>query len=173
MAAPHVHWVEVYGGSLAVTLAKDPEGISEVVNDRYWQLQNFWRVLQQPDLFERFQRRVEATPFSFEEWKAADEINRHFPPADPSIQEQVEWAVAFFIACRQSRAGGFKDFATLSRLRTRRQMNEQASAWLTAVEGLPEIHARLKRVAILNDNAVDVIRTQDGPSTLFYCDPPV
>jgi DNA adenine methylase len=51
-------------------------------------------------------------------------------------------------------------------------MNEQASAWLTAVEGLPSVHARLRRVAVLHRPAVEVIRQQDGPATLFYCDPP-
>lgn len=80
--------------------------------------------------------------------------------------------MAFFIHARQSRQGLFKDFATLSRNRTRRGMNEQVSAWLTAIEGLPEVHERLKRVVILNRDASDVIRSQDGPNTLFYCDPP-
>jgi DNA adenine methylase len=51
-------------------------------------------------------------------------------------------------------------------------MNEQASAWLSAVAGLASVHARLRRVAILNRDALDVIRQQDGPSTLFYLDPP-
>jgi DNA adenine methylase len=51
-------------------------------------------------------------------------------------------------------------------------MNEQAAAWLTAVEGLPEVHARLRRVVVLNRPALDVIRQQDGPDTLFYLDPP-
>jgi DNA adenine methylase len=51
-------------------------------------------------------------------------------------------------------------------------MNAEASAWLTTVEGLPDVHARLMRVAVLCRPALDVIRTQDGPQTLFYCDPP-
>src|SRR5579871_6951614 len=63
-------------------------------------------------------------------------------------------------------------FASLSRTRTRRRMNEQASAWLNAIEGLSAVHARLKRVAILDRDASDVIRQQDGPDTLFYLDPP-
>src|SRR4051794_37852271 len=63
-------------------------------------------------------------------------------------------------------------FAPLSRTRTRRGMNEQASAWMNAVEGLPAVHARLRRVALLNRDALDVIRQQDGPDTLFYLDPP-
>lgn len=172
LAAQHTHWVEVYGGGLSVTLAKDPAGISEVVNDSYWQLQNFWWVLQDSKLFDEFRRRVEATPFSENEWTTADCINRPAPGSDLPPEDVVERAVAFFIACRQSRAGQFREFATLSRNRTRRGMNEQASAWLTAVEGLPEVHARLKRIVILNDDALEVIKSQDGASTLFYLDPP-
>ncbi len=51
-------------------------------------------------------------------------------------------------------------------------MNEQASAWLSSVEGLPAVHGRLKRIAIRNMPALDSIRAEDGPATLFYCDPP-
>src|SRR5262249_40594653 len=87
--------------------------------------------------------------------------------ADP-----VRQAVQFFVRCRQSLAGRFDTFAPLSRTRTRRAMNEQASAWLNAVEGLPAVHARLKRVAILDRDALDVLRQQDGDQTLFYLDPP-
>jgi DNA adenine methylase len=65
-----------------------------------------------------------------------------------------------------------QDFATLSRRRTRRNMNEQASAWLNAVEGLPAVHERLKRVVVLDSPALEVIQQQDGPDTLFYLDPP-
>jgi DNA adenine methylase len=52
-------------------------------------------------------------------------------------------------------------------------MNEQASGWLNAVDGLWNVHWRLKRVAIVGPKpAVEVIREQDGPGTLVYCDPP-
>jgi hypothetical protein len=55
-----------------------------------------------------------------------------FAPCEP-----VPSAVNFFVRCRQSMAGRMRDFATLSRTRVRRGMNEQAAAWLSAVEGLP------------------------------------
>lgn len=162
---PHTHYVEPYFGGGAVLFAKPVEwieGHSEVVNDIYRELTNFWRVLQQtPD---RMLRALWATPFSAEEFDAACQIK-----AD---EENVRRATAFFIRYRQSRQGLGKDFATLSRNRTRRGMNEQASAWLSAIEGLPEAHERLKRVVILNDDACKVIKQQDGPETFFYCDPP-
>jgi DNA adenine methylase len=164
---PHTHYVEPFAGGLAVLLAKDPEGISEVVNDLDGGLTNFWRVLQGEATFRRFHRMVEATPFSEPEWEAARDGLQGCPDADP-----VQRAFWFFIRCRQSLAGRMDSFAPLSRTRTRRGMNEQASAWQSAVEGLPAVHARLWRVAILNRPAVEVIRQQDGPGTLHYLDPP-
>jgi DNA adenine methylase len=158
----HVHYVEPFAGGLSVLLAKDPKGVGEVVNDLDLRLSNFWRVLQAEEPFAQFRRIVEATPFSEVEWADAGE------PADGP----VERAVRFFIRCRQSLAGRMQSFAPLSRRRTRRGMNEQTAAWIGAVDGLAAVHARLRRVAILNREAVDVIRQQDGPNTLFYLDPP-
>jgi DNA adenine methylase len=161
---PHIHYVEAYAGGLSVLFAKDPDGISEVINDINGHLSNFWRILQDEQTFARFQRILEAVPFSEVEWRDSD-VNSVVP-------DSVESAARFFIRCRQSLAGRMDKFAPLSRTRTRRRMNEQASAWLNAVEGLPAVHRRLKRVAVLNRDALDVIRQQDGPDTLYYLDPP-
>lgn len=175
----HLHYVEPFAGGLSVLLQRDPldpskywetgthsQGVSEVVNDMSRELTNFWRVLQCEGSFARFRRIVEAMPFSEFEWNDADERQR------PIERLDVEAAVAFFVRCRQSRAGGFKDFAPITRNRLRRRINEQVSAWLNSVDGLPAVATRLRRVAILNGDAIDVIRTQDGPATLFYLDPP-
>lgn len=160
----HTHYVEPYAGGLSVLLAKEPEGVSEVVNDLHGGLTNFWTVLQCHTAFGLFHRRLEAVPFSETVWQDAGRVT--------SMGTAVDKAAGFFVRCRQSLAGRMKDFAPLSRTRTRRGMNEQAAAWLSAVEGLPAVHARLKRVVILNRDAIDVIRQQDGSATLFYLDPP-
>jgi DNA adenine methylase len=165
----HVHYVEPYCGGLAVLLQKNPVGVSEVVNDIHGGLTNFFRVLQSESQFAQFQRLVSAVPFSQVEWDHAN--NAGIFPRDPKIID-VPAAVRFFIACRQSRAGTFDSFAPLSRTRTRRQMNEQVSAWMTAVDGLPQVAERLKRVVILNKDALEAIRQEDGPQTLYYLDPP-
>lgn len=159
---PHIHYVEPFAGGLSVLLRKSYHGVSEVVNDLNNDLINFWRVLQSEATFRAFRRRLEATPFS--------EVEFH--QANGEAKDGVERACSFFIRCRQSRQGLGKDFATLSRTRTRRGMNEQASAWWTAIDGLEDIYRRMQRVVILNQDACDVIRQQDGPSTLYYCDPP-
>lgn len=160
----HTHYVEPYFGGGSVLLRKDPEGVSEVVNDLNGGLSTLWRVLSCPVKFPALCRRVEATPVSEDVFEMAGNVDRG--------ASDVDIAVQFFVRARQSRQGLMRDFATLSRNRTRRGMNEQVSSWLTALEGLPEVHARLKRVVILNRPAIEVIKQQDGPNTLFYLDPP-
>ena len=51
---------------------------------------------------------------------------------------------------------------------------QQVSAWLSAVEGLPTVHARLQRVVLLHRPALDVIRLlhQRG-AQISYHDPHV
>lgn len=177
-----LHYVEPYAGGLSVLLAQNPEGISEVVNDRNMDLSNFWCVLQNRPLFQEFQRILAVTPFSEVEYDSAHDILCGQKPDilftlatgidDQRAAASVARAVAFFCYCRMSLAGRMKAFAPLSRTRTRRGMNEQASAWLNAIEGLPAVHERLQRVVILNRDAIDVITQQDGSHTLIYADPP-
>lgn len=167
----HTHYVEPYAGGLSVLLAKPAElikGHSEVVNDLNGGLSNFWDVLSSEELFSELKCRLESTPFSERIWETAALQNQATTPKE----DMVDSAVRFFIQYRQSRQGLGKDFATLSRNRTRRGMNEQVSSWLAAVEGLPEAHERLKRVVVLNRDAAQVIQQQDGTNSFFYLDPP-
>lgn len=159
----HIHYVEPYFGGGALLLAKPYEGISEVVNDLNLELTDFWRCLSNKSEFNEFFRIVQAIPFSQYEYKAASE---------DAVRGRVARAVAFFVRCRQSMSGRMDSFAPLSKTRTRRGMNEQAAAWLTAIEGLSAVHERLKRVVVLCDDALKVIKSQDDPETFFYVDPP-
>jgi DNA adenine methylase len=173
----HLHYVEPYAGGLAVLLARDPDdprlwlgngsgsrGVSELANDLDGRLMNFWRVLQDPGIFKRFRRQVEAIPLARAAWQAAYD---HAYGSDP-----VADAVAFFVDCRQSLAGRRKAFTGITRTRTRRGINGNASEWLGAVDGLAEVHARLRPVVLENRPALEVIRREDTPGTLFYLDPP-
>jgi DNA adenine methylase len=171
---PHLHYVEPFFGGGAVLLARNPndsalwiseqKGVSEIVNDLNGTLINFWRVLQKPEDFERFRRTVEAIPMAKAEWQKAHE--------HVLGQDSVANAVAFFVDCRQSRSGLMNSFTAITRNRIRRGMNGNVSEWLSSVDGLPEIHSRLRRVLIEQMPAIDLIRREDTPATLFYCDPP-
>lgn len=175
----HTHYVEPFFGGGSVLLQKPAEfieGHSEVVNDLNGELVCFWQVLQDDSLFKEFSKLIDVVPFSEEAFDNAAKHLKTLDPANYSLKlgpyETVIRAASFFVRNRQSRQGLMKDFATMSRTRTRRGMNEQVSSWLTAIERLPEIHARLKRVVIFNKDAIELIKQQDGPKTLFYLDPP-
>ncbi len=163
-----LHYVEPYFGGGSVLFQMDPEGISEVVNDANEDLTNFWFCLASEMTRDELLNKLNFIEFSEFKFSEAQSFM-----SDYNLDEcdSVHRAAMFFIRYRQSRQGLGKDFATLTRNRTRRGMNEQVSSWLTAIEGLPEAHERLKRVVILNRDAIDVIRQQDGPRTLFYLDP--
>lgn len=176
----HMHYVEAYAGGLAVLLERDPNdprlwvgdkadraGVSEVVNDLNAELTNFWRVLRDPEYFGEFHRRAQCDPLGRPQFaEAAEALAKHefFGPVDRALK--------FFVAARQSRAGTFKGFTSLTRSRTRRGVNGNASEWLGAVDGLPAVHARLRPVVVENMDAVKLIRREDTPHTLFYLDPP-
>lgn len=171
----HEHYLEPYFGGGSVLLRKDPEGVSEVICDLSGALTNFWRVLQDPISFDAFRLRCRSTPFSEIEWAEAKQLMRGLRnndhPAYPSLC--VKWAHEFFVYCRQSMAGRQDSFAPLTKRRLRRGMNEQVSAWLSSVEELDVVHARLKRVLILKPtDAMRLLPRYDKPKWLYYLDPP-
>lgn len=178
---PHIHYVEPFAGGLAVLLERDPNdctlwhghgsshaGVSEVANDINGELMNFWGVLRDERAFTHFTRMVEATPLSRGVFEAANLVPANLTPHVLDVPA----AVNFFIRARQSRAGTFKGFTSLTRSRTRRGINGNASEWLGAVEGLAAVHARLQPVVLENMDAMKLIVREDAPETLFYLDPP-
>lgn len=156
-----LHRVIPYAGGLGEFWNWDCEGVSEVINDLDGALINFYEVLRDPKLFSQFRLLCELTPFGEPSWNM-----------QPKDDKPVTLAHQFFINVRQSMAGRRDCFTPLSRTRLRRNMNEQVSAWLNAVEGLDQVHQRLRRVVVYCMDALSLIRKEDGARTLFYLDPP-
>lgn len=167
-AGGYTHRNIVFAGGLGEFWNWEPiEGISEAVNDANSYLAAFWKVLACPEMFEDFKRLVDALPLCQEFWEDAAREMAECMPKDDMLMA----AFTFFVRYRMSRQGLGKDYTTPT-TRTRRGMNEQVSAWLSAVEGLPECHARLRRVEIRNLDCPEFIDAYDHPRALFYCDPP-
>lgn len=160
-ADSYTHYCEPYAGGLAVLLQCDGEGVSEAVNDIHEELANFWAVLVTDS--EEFIRAVSLIPLSQSIWE-----NSFLKAGERS---RIDRAVAFFVRYRQSRQGLGRDYCTPT-ARVRRGMNENVSAWLSAVEGLPEACERLRRVEVCCMDAVDFIKRYDHANALFYLDPP-
>jgi DNA adenine methylase len=160
------HYCEPFAGSAAVLLNRAASPV-ETYNDLDGEVVNFFRVLR--DQPEAIIRAIALTPFAREEYHAA-----LAPPPGPV--GDVERARRFFVRARQTRTG-LAQTASLGRWANCREtsragMSGVVSRWLGSVDGLPEVAARLLRVQIENRPAIDLIRLNDGPRTLFYCDPP-
>jgi DNA adenine methylase len=179
----HLHYVEPYFGGGQVLFTRDPaerrlwwpgrtsdgrqaDGVSELINDLHSDLMNFYAVLKDPEGFARLQHRLSLTLHSEAEWNAS----RHLLAG--SDGDCVERAAALFSCCRQSLSGRMKSFAGTVRTRLRGGRNDGVNAWWGAVDGLEAVHNRLRDVKILNRPALEVIRSEDTPATLFYLDPP-
>lgn len=160
----HHAYVEVFGGAGALILAKAP-GKVDVYNDLDSGLVSFYRTLRDPASFAAFSRALALTPFSREEWRAAKN-------AYPTCTDEIERARLFFILARQSFGGDFAHSWGYAAEETARGMSKEVSAWLSAIDRLPEIVARFQAIQIEHDDWRKIIARYDRPETLFYLDPP-
>jgi DNA adenine methylase len=161
---PHRIYVEPFGGGASMLLARSPSAV-EVYNDLNSGLVNLFRVLRNKKQFAEFLRLAQLTPYAREEhdlckrncWEAADPVER---------------AHAFFVVARMSFGGIFDNGWGYAVNASNRGMASQVSNFLSAVERLPEVAERLKRVQVEHTDALKVIDTYDGPETFFFLDPP-
>ncbi|MDB4476883.1 DNA adenine methylase [Rhodopirellula sp.] len=162
----HLNYLEPYFGAGSVLLAKAPNGKSEIANDIYSHLFDFFSVLRDQELYQELISRCELTPVSEKSWQEAVEMlsQENLP--------QVERAYAFYVSVQQSRQGLQNDFLTPTYKRLRGNRNAEVNAYLSGVDRLPEYHKRLQNVMFFNRDAIEVIQSQDCESRLIYADPP-
>jgi DNA adenine methylase len=161
---PHRIYVEPFGGGASVLLAKLPSPV-EVYNDADHALYELFVVLADPAEFERFYRRVAALPCSRELYRECRDTWR--------LQtDRLERVWRWFVVARQSFAGRFgRGWGSVVKSSSR-GMVRSCSDWLSAIDRLPEIHARLQRVQIESADWRVILDRYDTPETLFYLDPP-
>jgi DNA adenine methylase len=161
---PHQIYVEVFGGGASLLFAKNPSPV-EVYNDLDSGLVNFFRVLRDPDKFERFYKLVSLTPYSREEYLYCRDTWE-------VIEDDIERAYRWYIVVRMSFGGRFGSGWGYAITRSNRGMSCQCSKWLSIIDQLPQIHARIMRVQIENQDFRNLISAYDNENTCFYLDPP-
>lgn len=157
----HQHYIEPYGGSLAVLLAKWPSR-QETVNDLSRDLMIFWRVLR--DRSADLARRCALTPHSRAEHDAA------FTPVEDG--DELEIARRTWIRLTQGRSN-----ALYCRTGWRYQVRENGLSlpgYLDAYrDRLIPAAERLAGVSLECLPALDIIaRYGSDPTVAFYVDPP-
>jgi len=157
---PHKVYVEPFGGAAHVLVQK-PRAPHEVFNDIDGELVNFLLVAR--DQPERLKEACESLPYSrelYERWKR-----------EPWPKDSFERAVRFFYMNRSAISGGNAHRSTGWSHGTKQSKNKAAS-YLRACELIPALAQRMQGVMIEHNDFRKIIRTYDGPDTLFYVDPP-
>ena len=153
----HEHYIEPFGGSLAVLLAK-PSASAETVNDLDRRLVTFWRVLR--DHPDKLARACALTPHA-----RADYDDAHEP-----AETDLEQARRVWVALTQGRSGGLKSTGW----RRFTSIDHGPHLSMPAYRRrLPACAARLAHVSLECRPALDIIRDYGTSSrALLYLDPP-
>ncbi|WP_280470971.1 DNA adenine methylase [Nocardia cyriacigeorgica] len=157
----HRHYVEPFGGSLAVLLAK-PAAPFETVNDLHSELMTFWRVLR--DRPADLERVCALTPHSRAEYAAAVDLN---------ADDELETARRVWIRLTQSRSG------TLRRTGWRHYIDPAGCSigmpgYLDGyVDRMAAVAQRLHAVSLECRPALELIESYGrSPEVCLYVDPP-
>ncbi len=156
----HRIYLEPFGGGASVLLNKEPVDV-ETYNDLDLRITRLFRILR--DDGERFLAKARLIPYSQIEFKQASPY--------PTDATELEMAVCDFIRWRQSFGGKGQSWSYTTG-RARGGMAGDVNAWWTAIDALPEIIDRLRRVQIICQPAVEAILRFDHKEALIYCDPP-
>jgi len=162
LTPPHYNYVEVFGGGAALLFAKSPCRGVETYNDIDGGLVNLFRVVRDPEKFERFYKLTSLTLYSREEYE-------HCKATWGDCEDDVERAYRWFVVARMCISGRFGSAWGYN-------VNSTAQVepinYINAVKNLPNVHNRLARVQIEHRDFRDVIQRHNTPGTLIYCDPP-
>jgi DNA adenine methylase len=161
----HDVYVEPCCGGASVFFAKQPSPL-EVLNDIDNRLYEFFTVLADENMFERFRRIVEALPWSRGMFNQFCDYCDYFD----SSNDIVHRAAMFFYIARQSFSSDLgKTWAYTRKDNDRRS---QTKTWMAAVDRLYETHKRICMAQIESLDIVDCMNLYDSKTTLFYIDPP-
>jgi DNA adenine methylase len=160
----HHTYCEVFGGAAALLFAKHPSRV-DIYNDLWDGVVNLYRVIRDVDRFPEFQRLCELTPYSRAEYNRC----RAEWKTEPC---EIRKAWMFFVVARQGLNVDFGHSWGLNITQSLRGMSGCVSNYLTAVDALPQIHARLQTIQIENNDFRTIIPAYDRMETFFYLDPP-
>ena len=154
-------YLEPFGGGASMLFEKDPHGM-EVYNDIEENVWSVFKVIQDEDMFKRFQQRCTLALYSRDLYNEAKQALK----TDLDIEDRAYY---FFLLSRMS-FNGNGGFSVCKE--SRRGMVKNVSDFLSKVDMLPEYHNRLRRVLIEHKDAMELLDDYNEKGTFAYCDPP-
>ena len=162
---PHNCWVEIFGGALALTLAKTPASI-EIVNDLDDDIVN--ALKQMRDNGDELVELIELTPYARTELANA----RQQCDQDTDLERARKFLVRAMMSVNgvmAGKRGGFSVSDTYSRGCREARVNR----WFNYPERLREVANRLRGIRIEHKDGVELLAQHSNkPATLVYIDPP-
>lgn len=158
MFAPHLTYVEVFGGGAHVLLNKPPSKV-EVYNDLDSNLYNLFKVVR--DKPDEFLKKAELLIYSRQQY-----YDYLLKLRQGGFRDDVERAVAYYYVVWAAFFGALgKGFAV-------RKKRNSARGFFNNLENVRRIHERLKNVVVENLDFRECIRKYDYEDAFFYLDPP-
>jgi DNA adenine methylase len=157
---PHRVYLEAFGGGGSVLLNKPPAEV-ETYNDLDRRITRLFRVLREQG--DRFLEKARLIPYSQVEFEEA----ATYPPGATDL----DMALCDFVRWRQS-FGGKGESWSYTTGRARGGMAGDVNGWWSAIDQLPAVIDRIRRVQIICQSALVAIPRFDHPEGLIYCDPP-
>jgi len=160
----HRIYVEPFGGGASILLRK-PRSPIEVYNDLDEEIVGIFRVVQEPRTCSALMRRLRRTPYARREFERAFE-----PSRDPIVRAARAITRAYQSFHHEALFNSGK--TTFADARHAHGGHGKAHEWASYPRSLVAVCKRLHGVIIECRDALDVIRAQDAPDTLFFVDPP-
>ena len=162
---PHHCWVELFGGALAVTMAKQPAMI-EIVNDLDENIVNAFQQMR--DQGNELVELIELTPYARTELRRA----RQACDEDSDLERARKFLVQAMMSVNGVMAGKRGGFS-VSDTYTREAREARVNRWYNYPERLKAVTRRLRTIRIENKDGIEMLAEYSNkPATLVYIDPP-
>ena len=155
---PHTAYVEPFVGMGGIFFRRPTRPDAEVINDRNGEVVNLFRILQR-----HYSAFVDHLKFQLTSRREFERLSR----TDPTTLTDLERAARFLYLQRTAYGGKVvgQSFGVAAERAARFDLSQ-----LTPM--LEDVYERLTGVVIENLDWQEVLSRYDGPSTLFYLDPP-
>ena len=161
----HHCWIELFGGSLALTMAKNPAPI-EIVNDLDEEIVNVFEQLRNDS--DELVRQIELTPYA----RVEHARSRCPLPTDSGLERARKFLVQAMMSINGV-IGGHQGGFSVSNTYTREGREARVNRWWRYPERLAAVIERLKYVRVEHQEAGKLLRQfADRPATAVYIDPP-